>query len=125
MSMSCLLGQGWNPGAGMWMPRGKASVAGQSLRSITTVRQALSFVHAALATTKQRVVESSAVEVTQDYLKRLHAAEGQLSSFIAVDDEGALQQVGRVGSANKEPLCHAAAYKQAAGPSAAPAGGGD
>lgn len=79
------------------MSSGKTRLAGQSLRSITTARQTLSCVHAALTSTKQQVAESSAVAVTQDYLRRLHAAEGQLSSFIAVDDEGALQQVCRGG----------------------------
>jgi aspartyl-tRNA(Asn)/glutamyl-tRNA(Gln) amidotransferase subunit A len=38
--------------------------------------------------------ETSAVEVATRYLDRLRRVEGQLNSFIAVDEEGALRQVG-------------------------------
>jgi Asp-tRNA(Asn)/Glu-tRNA(Gln) amidotransferase A subunit family amidase len=42
--------------------------------------------------------QQSAVEVTQAYLQQLKSVEGQLHSFLTVNEEHAVAQVGLAGS---------------------------
>jgi hypothetical protein len=67
-------------------PRGAAMRTGAAARGAVRELQ-----HA--VATKQR----SAADVARDYLERLRSVEGQVASFITVDEDATLAQVGGRG----------------------------